>query len=296
MKKFFMFLARTFKTTRGNWYKPNRWSDCARRLRDSGARRISRGDRTSRLDVAVKNITNDLYWGVFPGEKGRTWRNNPDMVYDLENEVRTLIERLNSYDLYLDWYSGELWLVKFHCSMPVGKFLAYFKGSNDTAQRYVNDALSEWTGMDEEEINKLWVSYKSKKDIEIRDKLIEHYLPIVNIIAGTETNNINVIVMFATCAIATLVLFLHKLFDNVSPLVMIIVQYLVACALVGLMLWLISMFVSPITPKGWFEFYRSFTIPYIFLAGFYYYRVFSETKKQDKLIQEIQENNKAESN
>ena len=119
---------------------------------------------------------------------------------------------------------------------------------------------------------------------------------IVNIIAGTETNNINVIVMFATCAIATLVLFLHKLFDNVSPLVMIIVQYLVACALVGLMLWLISMFVSPITPKGWFEFYRSFTIPYIFLAGFYYYRVFSETKKQDKLIREIRENNKAESN
>jgi len=118
---------------------------------------------------------------------------------------------------------------------------------------------------------------------------------VVNLIAGTETNNINVLVMFATCAIATFVLFLHKLFDSVSPLVMIIVQYLVACALVGLMLWLISMFISPITPKGWFEFYRSFTIPYIFLAGFYYYRVFSETKKQDKLIQEIRENNKAES-
>ena len=41
---------------------------------------------------------------------------------------------------------------------------------------------------------------------------------IVNIIAGTETNNINVLVMFATCAIATFVLFLHKLFDSVSPL------------------------------------------------------------------------------
>ena len=118
---------------------------------------------------------------------------------------------------------------------------------------------------------------------------------IVNIIAGTETNNINVLVMFATCAIATLVLFLHKLFDSVSPLVMMIVQYLIACALVGIMLWLVSTFISPITPKGWFEFYRSFTIPYIFLAGFYYYRVFSETKKQDKLIQEIKENNKAES-
>ncbi|MBR3142798.1 MAG: hypothetical protein IKF09_06520 [Clostridiales bacterium] len=119
---------------------------------------------------------------------------------------------------------------------------------------------------------------------------------IVNIITGTETNNANVLIMFATCAIATFVLFLHRLFDNVSPLVMIIVQYIIACALVGLMLWLISTFVDTITPRGWYEYYRSFTIPYIFLAGFYYYRVFSETKKQDKMIQEIRENNKAESN
>ena len=117
---------------------------------------------------------------------------------------------------------------------------------------------------------------------------------IVNIIAGTETNNINVLVMFATCAIATFVLFLHKLFDSVSPLVMIIVQYLVACVLVGLMLWLVGVFISPITPQGWFEFYRSFTIPYIFLAGFYYYRVFSEAKKQNKLVREIQEKNSTE--
>ncbi len=118
---------------------------------------------------------------------------------------------------------------------------------------------------------------------------------VVNIIAGTETNNINVLVMFATCAIGTFVLYLHKLFDRVSPLVMIIVQYLVACALVGVMLWLVSVFISPISPRGWFEFYRSFTIPYIFLAGFYYYRVFSEAKKQDKLIREIQKKNSRES-
>ena len=72
---------------------------------------------------------------------------------------------------------------------------------------------------------------------------------------------------------------------------MIIIQYLVACALVGLMLLLVSRFVSPITPRGWFEFYRSFTIPYIFLAGFYYFRVFSEAKKQNRLIKEIQDKN-----
>ena len=85
-----------------------------------------------------------------------------------------------------------------------------------------------------------------------------------------------------------LVLFLHKIFDNFSPLFMMVAQYLIACVLIGGMLLLISAFVSPITPKGWFEFFCSFTIPYIFLAGLYYYRVFSETKKQDALIKEIQ--------
>ena len=112
---------------------------------------------------------------------------------------------------------------------------------------------------------------------------------VVNILAGTETNNANVLVMFATCAIATFVLFLHKLFDSISPLLMMVLQYLIACALIGGMLLLLSILIEPISPKGWFEYFRSFTIPYIFLAGLYYYRVFSETKKQDRLIHEIQE-------
>ena len=112
---------------------------------------------------------------------------------------------------------------------------------------------------------------------------------IVNMIAGTQTSNINVLVMFFTCFIATFVLFLHKLFDNVSPLLMIIIQYLVACGLCAVMLIIISKIYEPISPRGWFEYYRSFTIPYIFLAGFYYYRVFSDAKKQDRLIREIQE-------
>lgn len=112
---------------------------------------------------------------------------------------------------------------------------------------------------------------------------------VVNMIAGTETNNLNVLVMFATCAIATFILMLHRLFENVSPLVMIIVQYLAACALCAALLLIVSAFTEPITPKGWFEYYRSFTIPYILLAAFYYYRVFADAKKQDLLIRELQE-------
>lgn len=119
---------------------------------------------------------------------------------------------------------------------------------------------------------------------------------IVNIIFGTETNNLNVLVMFASCAVATFVLFLHKLFDNVSPLVMIIAQYLIACAAVALILLTVSVTISPVSPKGWFEYFRSFTIPYIIFAAFYYYRVFSETKKQDDLIRQIQEKAKDDKN
>ncbi len=112
---------------------------------------------------------------------------------------------------------------------------------------------------------------------------------IVNILAGTQTNNINVLVMFATCAIGTFVLYLYRLFDGLSPLLIMVLQYLICCVLLGIMLFLLSTFVDPISPKGWFEYYRSFTIPYIILAGFFYYRVFSETKKQEKLLLEIQE-------
>ena len=118
---------------------------------------------------------------------------------------------------------------------------------------------------------------------------------VLDQILGYETNNVNVMVMFVLCLIGTFVLYLHKLFDNFSPLFMIIVQYIAACAISALFIWIMSLFVGPVTAHGWFELWRSFTIPYVILAAFYYWRVFSEAKKQNKLIQEIRENNKAES-
>lgn len=116
---------------------------------------------------------------------------------------------------------------------------------------------------------------------------------IANMIVGGQTNNLNVIVMFMTCFIGTFVLNLHKLFDKVSPLLMIVVQYLAACALCAVMILIVGWIEGEsVSPRGWYEFYRSFTIPYVILAGYYYYRVFSDTKKQDDLIREIQETEK----
>ncbi len=38
--------------------------------------------------------------------------------------------------------------------------------------------------LDDKEISLLWEQYSKKKDREVRDRLIEHYLPMVNLIAG----------------------------------------------------------------------------------------------------------------
>ena len=111
---------------------------------------------------------------------------------------------------------------------------------------------------------------------------------IINLIFGGETNNLNELIMFAICVIASVVLSLHGLFSGVSPLAMMVIQYLAACALIAVMLLIMSRF-TDISPRGWYELYRSFTIPYIVLAGIYYYSVFADTKKKDSLIKDLQE-------
>ena len=110
---------------------------------------------------------------------------------------------------------------------------------------------------------------------------------IINIVSGYQTNNANVVMMFIFCNIAVFVLSIHKLFDAFSPLAMIIIQYVLALVLIFLVIFITS-FIEPVSPRGWFEFFRSFTIPYIIGAALYYYKIFKETKDQNEMIKEIQ--------
>ena len=110
---------------------------------------------------------------------------------------------------------------------------------------------------------------------------------VTNMIYGSETNNANVIAMFIFSAIAVFVLSLHKLLQRFSPLAMILIQFIVSLALCCLVVYVISLF-DTVTPRGWFEFIRSFVIVYAIGAAYYYYRVFSDAKKQNNLIAEIQ--------
>ena len=90
---------------------------------------------------------------------------------------------------------------------------------------------------------------------------------VVNILVGTQTNNANVIIMFVFCAIAVFVLSLHKLLTRFSPLVMILIQFAISLALCSAVVFILSL-IEPISPRGWFEFLRSFVIVYILGAGY----------------------------
>ncbi len=114
---------------------------------------------------------------------------------------------------------------------------------------------------------------------------------IINMISGSQTSNVNEIVIFVLCVIASVVLSLHGLFENLSMLAVMVIQYIAACALGTVFLLIVNIF-NPISPRGWFELFRSFTIPYVVLALFYYYSVFTDTRKKDNLIKDIQKNRK----
>lgn len=47
---------------------------------------------------------------------------------------------------------------------------------------------------------------------------------VINLVTGTETSNSNTLIMFGLCIIASVVLLLHKLFDECSPM-MTFLQY-----------------------------------------------------------------------
>lgn len=116
---------------------------------------------------------------------------------------------------------------------------------------------------------------------------------VVNMITGTKTSNSNTLIMFGLCVIASFVLSLNKVFDEFSPLLMIVLQYVIVMALCAGFLFLLSL-VDPISPEGWFEYFRSITVPYIIIAAIYYYGLYDEAKKQDKIIKDIQNGKKGE--
>ena len=109
---------------------------------------------------------------------------------------------------------------------------------------------------------------------------------ILNMLVGSETNNMNTISMLVFTSIAVLVLYTHQIFDKVSPLVMIVIQYVIALGLVMLYVFIVGLF-DPVAEGGYRDIFVSFTIPYVIGALVYYISVFYQAQQQDALLQEI---------
>ncbi len=112
----------------------------------------------------------------------------------------------------------------------------------------------------------------------------------INMLAGTQTSNLNVLMMFIFCNIAVFVLSIHKFFENLSPLAMILIQYVLALGLCFLVVFFVSFF-EPVSSGGWYELFRSFTIPYVIGAALYYFGLWTDARHQQALLSEIQERN-----
>lgn len=112
---------------------------------------------------------------------------------------------------------------------------------------------------------------------------------VSSMISGIEKGtHINSVMMLIWCSIAVLILSIHHYFEDWSPIGMIVIQYLIAISLVFLSLYIVSFF-DEISKGGYRDAFLSFTIPYIIGAVFYYISLFSSAKRQNKIIQEINE-------
>lgn len=136
---------------------------------------------------------------------------------------------------------------------------------------------------------------KILKGVEIPIAICISYtiLSIVNallcLMNGRESSsNVNAVMMLFYCSIAVLVLSIHHLFDVWPPVVMILIQYVIAMGLVFLSVYIGSFF-EEVSGDGYRDIFVSFTIPYFIGSGVYYISLFRSAKRQDKLLKEINE-------
>lgn len=106
-----------------------------------------------------------------------------------------------------------------------------------------------------------------------------------------KTTHINSLAMLVWTSIAVLVLSIHYLFDSLPPILMIVLQYLIAMGLVLLSVFLFGLF-DPVEKDGYRDIFLSFTIPYLIGAIFYYVSVFTYAGRQNKLLEQIQKEKK----
>ena len=97
----------------------------------------------------------------------------------------------------------------------------------------------------------------------------------------------NLLFKFICTSIAVGILYTHPLLERLSPLSMILLQYVGALLLVFLTIW-ISSFFEKLHENSYLDAFRSFTTIYIIGAIAYYVGLHLDVRKQNRLLEEIQ--------
>lgn len=92
---------------------------------------------------------------------------------------------------------------------------------------------------------------------------------------------------FICTTIAVSILYTHPMLERLSPLSMIVLQYVGAMLLAFLTIW-ISSFFEELHENSYFGAFSSFTIIYIIGAIAYYVGLHIDVRKQNRLLEEIQ--------
>ena len=111
---------------------------------------------------------------------------------------------------------------------------------------------------------------------------------IFEIISKREMNptQLNMFLFLILSILGVGVLSQHYRFERFSPLSMIILQYVIAVAIIVISLWIASFFVD-IHPDGYKDMTLSFSIPYFIGAVIYYICLRLEVKEQNRLLRNI---------
>ena len=98
----------------------------------------------------------------------------------------------------------------------------------------------------------------------------------------------NLVMMFVWTAIAVAVLYAHTLFERWPPVLVMLVQYVLAMGLVLLLTWLTGFF-GPLHPLWYWYAFRSFTGVYVVGAAAFYIETFRQARKTDALLQQLRQ-------
>lgn len=101
---------------------------------------------------------------------------------------------------------------------------------------------------------------------------------------------LNIFLFLILSILGVVILSQHYRLEKFSPLTMIIIQYVIAVAVIIVSLWIASNFVD-IHPDGYRDMTLSFSIPYFIGTIIYYTALRIEVRKQNTLLHNIKQKN-----